>query len=384
MRKKLAFLLCILCIVPILSGCIKRNVQDTPSIDRSSSSEPIPEPIPEPEPYYASPLSGIEKDIDYPINQRVAAFMVNNRRDGLPHSGVSEAAACYEMVTEGGITRYMLVFDDYTKIPRIGPIRSARDPHVQFMAPLNALYIHDGGSTMALQMLKDLDWSNGDFTPGKSTFRRSRPGKSMDETEYTNAEYLINAASDERYATEGAPKLPIVRDGFVHYDDMAILPTDGSALKVKWSFSQSYDGNFEYNTATNRYEKSQFGMKLLDENNGQPFAFENLLVLFTEIKPYGNTVLRKVELGFGGVGYYFYGGSYQKILWRKGGPLDALAIYTLDGSETPVLLNVGKTYVGVVGLEFHDTTFKIFGISNADDGNTSSVVIDQNDLTEAD
>ncbi len=384
MKKTLIILLCMLMLVFTVTSCSQEEEVSSASQTPSTGDEEPTEPEEEEKPtIYPSMLTGLEKDEDYPINQRPVAIMVNNRIDGLPHSGVSEASVCYEMVTEGGITRYMLVYEDYTTIPEVGPIRSARDPHVQFMAPLNALYVHDGGSTMAMELLDVvLDWENGDFGPDGAGYRKSRPGYSSDETEYVNAESLMAAAEDPKYITEGEPIAPITLDGFVRYDEDPVLPTDGSAHQVSWSFSQSYDGYFEYNSDTNQYEKSQFGIKLTDANNDEPFSYENLLVLFTNIVPYGNTVLMDIDLDYGGVGYYFYGGEYQEIVWRKGAPTTPLRILNDDGTETPVLLNTGKTYVAVVGLEWHDTTFTISG----EDGENimQETVENPDELVEAD
>ena len=49
---------------------------------------------------------------------------------------------------EGGVPRYMLIFQD--QIPEaVGPIRSARQYYIQWAAEWDAMYVHHGGSPQA-------------------------------------------------------------------------------------------------------------------------------------------------------------------------------------------------------------------------------------------
>lgn len=58
--------------------------------------------------------------------QRPYAIMINNIKEGLPQSGVSQAEMIYEAQVEGGITRLMALFQDVDHVEKIGSIRSAR------------------------------------------------------------------------------------------------------------------------------------------------------------------------------------------------------------------------------------------------------------------
>ena len=57
--------------------------------------------------------------------RRPLVVMIENHIDARPQSGLSQADVIYEVVAEGGITRFASVF--YCKdAPLIGPVRSAR------------------------------------------------------------------------------------------------------------------------------------------------------------------------------------------------------------------------------------------------------------------
>lgn len=83
-------------------------------------------------------LTGEAKGENYPEGQRITALMVNNLVDARPQRGLSKAQMLFEIKVEGGITRFMPVFNDYHDIDEIGPIRSGRDQFFQLILPWQA------------------------------------------------------------------------------------------------------------------------------------------------------------------------------------------------------------------------------------------------------
>lgn len=301
----------------------------------------------------ASPLTGKKLAEDAPLQRRPLAVMVDNVRAALPQRGLMQADIVYEMVTESGITRLMAVYADYTKMPEVGPVRSARDQHVQLAFPLDALYLHVGGSTYANEMLSLYHYEdksiNGRNAPGALELDADRNALSaIEHCWFTNGALFTQAA--ETYKLDTA--LPAVRPAFqfVPYDAPPRVLTGGDALGVEVRFSGYTTCTLVYNAETRRYEKSQFGAPQMDENTGQQLAFDNVLVLFTDVTKYPDGVLANVRYAFGGVGVYCSGGRYEKVRWMKGAPEEPLRIVSTDGTETPVALNPGTTYVAIADL----------------------------------
>ena len=88
--------------------------------------------------------------VDPEVNQnRPVAIMINNIGEAMPQSGIGQADVIYEMVVEGGITRLMAVFSDYSGLEKIGPVRSARQYYVRAAEQLDAIFCHIGTSTLA-------------------------------------------------------------------------------------------------------------------------------------------------------------------------------------------------------------------------------------------
>ena len=154
-----------------------------------------------------NPYTGLAKTENYPQGTRGVAVMINNVQAALPQSGLNAADLVYEMETESGITRLMAVYRDYTAMPTVGPIRSARDQHVQLMLPLNALYAHIGTSTYAAGMLDTYHFTDVRSLDGK--YRNyywidaeRRATRAQEHCVYTDGENFAEAV--ERYGLDTA------------------------------------------------------------------------------------------------------------------------------------------------------------------------------------
>ena len=80
--------------------------------------------------------------------------MINNIEISWPQSGVSKADVIYEMTAEGGITRLLCLFSDYSGLEKIGSVRSARQYFVMKAFEHDAILAHVGGSTYGLDAIK--------------------------------------------------------------------------------------------------------------------------------------------------------------------------------------------------------------------------------------
>ena len=141
-----------------------------------------------------------------PVTAAVAArhpiaVMIDDHRDARPQSGFSAASVVWQAPAEGGIPRYMLVFQD--QIPGdVGPVRSARSYYIPWAAELRALYVHAGGSPQALATLRAK--GNGQLVYNADEFRWAKSFRRVDfnfapHNLYTTGKQLRSLA-----ATRGA------------------------------------------------------------------------------------------------------------------------------------------------------------------------------------
>ena len=100
-----------------------------------------------------NPLTGLKMK-ESAIGKRPVAFMVENTPPARPQWGMNDKNYAPDIIlegeVEGGITRTMWLFADFTSLPeQIGPMRSARPPYVRFSELFDAIYVHWGQSDSA-------------------------------------------------------------------------------------------------------------------------------------------------------------------------------------------------------------------------------------------
>src|SRR3989338_5177125 len=97
---------------------------------------------------HPSPINGVMyTDKQYSIFsvRRPLAVMVNNHIQARPQYGVSYADIIYEVVAEGGITRWLTIYHSQGA-GQVGPVRSARVFYASLAAGYNPYYAHWGGA----------------------------------------------------------------------------------------------------------------------------------------------------------------------------------------------------------------------------------------------
>jgi len=266
-----------------------------------------------------------------------------------------------ESKVEGGITRFMAMYQDYENIPRVGSLRSARDQFVQLLIPTYGFYVHEGPSQNqpANWYLRDYDYfGNYDLQPNDGPLWWGEPERNASYYSWHNVdgEHIANTVAAKGYddsRTYGSPFFY-----FGRWDEAARVPQDGTADEFTVIHSASYRTHFEYNEATGTYDMSMFNsgtgavQPTIDANNNAQVTFENVLVLYAPMSYWPGTSatggLVQVDFDHGGGGFYFSEGGYELIIWRKGPADSPLTLEKLDGSGDPVVINPGTTYIGVV------------------------------------
>ena len=366
MMKRKAMFAAVLLACALLGACARQDAQpETPAPEQPVQTPEVqPDFVLEPD---VDPYTGLAKGEDYPEGTRGVAVMINNVRAALPQSGIASADLMYETVTESGITRMMGVWRDYTALPTVGPIRSARDQHVQLMIPLGCLYAHIGSSTYAAEMLEtyryDEVWAiDGRFRNFYWIDAERRKTRDQEHCVYTNGETF--AAAVEQYGLDdsGEPA-PVFR--FARYDEPPRELTGGDAAEVYIRFSSYAASEFRYDEATGRYYKWEFDAPQVDDAAGAQYGADNVFPLFASITKYPDGVLSQVNFTLQGAGLYFCNGRYELVRWIKGAPNAPLRIVDQEGTETDLLINPGRSYIAIVGDD-QIANCRIDGVSLAD------------------
>ncbi len=343
----------------LLTGCAARPASSvsvpvlTPASSAPPQSQSAPQPpampVLQPLPLATNinALTGLPRPEGMPEGQRPVALSIPNNIQALPQAGVAQADVVVEMLTEGGITRLLAMYADYRALPLVGPVRSTRDQFVQFAMPTNSILAHIGTSVYARNLLQVAGYASVDgLYLGTTSFwfddERTKPrpgGKLAEYCWFTSAE-LFQAGLDANQINPVGE----VRTLFNFTTDAIPMDAQAASISVAYSDADQAQAGFAYNTEDGLYHKSIAGAPHTDMD-GAPLAYHNVFLLWCDItlKPDGQCT----EFDFsGGEGCYFTQGGVKALVWRKGGPEDALRLFTPQGEELPVM--PGKSYVGFV------------------------------------
>lgn len=356
MKKKWNVLLIGLLVV-FLSGCgivstVKK--EDTNSDKKPSTQNEQQKPTPTPSPEtpvvdhsndMRSFLTGewVTKEIG---NQRPLAIMIANTTVVCPQSSIDQAKILYEVPVEGGITRFLAVFENYSALEKIGSVRSCRYYYVYLAHEWNAIYAHYGQSQYADQLLKNplvnrISGFDSD-TQGIVFFRTS--DKKAPHNAFAKGSGIIPYAQKKGFAVthpegyEGTFK-------FTDDSNPVMLSNGSTANKVVSGFVIS-DSYFQYDLATQQYLRFQYNQPHTDAISGKQLSFKNILVQFTQIGYLNDNKSLKIDLTGSGKGYYITNQKAIEVKWTKKEEFGITHYYDLAGNE--IQLNQGKTCILII------------------------------------
>ncbi len=296
-----------------------------------------------------NPLTGEGGYNDAAMGKRPVAVMVNNASAALPQYGVENADIIYELPVEGGITRLMAVYADYTNVGDVCSVRSCRYYYPIISLGMDAIYCHWGSDqTIALDTLNRIGIDRLDGGYETSLFFRDKEREKTYDKEHTG--YLKGSVLPEMIERKGF-RTDINEQnagGAFDFAEAERVPSEMSANRVTVNFSRSYFSTFEYNSETGAYMKYHSGNPHMDGKTGNQLSFENVFVLQTSIGTRENGYLMDVALNAGS-GYYFSKGGGETITWIKSAEDQPIKVYSADGAELSV--NIGESYIGIIGSE---------------------------------
>ncbi|HMQ01458.1 MAG TPA: DUF3048 domain-containing protein [Candidatus Doudnabacteria bacterium] len=270
---------------------------------------------------------------------RPMAVVIENSPEARPQSGLSDAEVVYEMVSEGGITRFLAIFQS-RQPESIGPVRSAR-PYFNFLANLwGAALVHSGGSTQALSELSSgvhrQLYDINEFFYGKYFTRDSR--RSSPHNLYTTSEDLRELLI-EKTQTAWQP----IQVWEFESTPVDQLVTEISNITIPFS-GPLFAATYLYDPTTNSYQRSLTGRPHIDRNNDLQISAKNVIIHLTDITPTGDELLTmNIRLTGSGPCYLFASGKLQECRWSYA---DGKHDYR-DADGNPLKLQPGPTWIHI-------------------------------------
>ena len=323
----------------------------TPAPTPTPVPTPSPSPTPEPTPVLVpAPLNGLMVTEAVAL-QRPIAIMIDDQKDARPQSGFNAAAQVWQAPAEGGIPRYMMIFQDALPAS-VGPIRSSRQYFIEWASEWHAMYAHLGGSPQALATLRAKghgQWvynADGLRFDGslmwRVKFRRSP------HNVYTDAPNLLKMAA--AVGVKNEVQSPIWQFGPELDPDARPI---GTSIVIKYPYETI---TYKYDAVINRYRRfiDKSKTQQIDNADQTPVAPTNVVILRMRFGALNDGHPNKHRLEAGNVGkgeaIISTGGRVIHGTWKKASETAPTLLFGPDG--TPVTLAAGQTFVQVIALSY--------------------------------
>ena len=284
--------------------------------------------------------------VDLNSTSRPYAVMINNLGAARPyHTGLQDAYLVYEIVVEGGITRYLALFKDKTN-EVVGNVRSARHYYIDYVLENDAYYVHWGWSPQAQSDISSLDIDNlNGLTYGSPYFfRQNISGVNTEHKAFTNLSELANLVDRLGYRKETN------KDLLLNYSATSVeLPSDATdATEIDIKYSGSSTTNYVYDSDAKVYKQFVNDKEHTDYETKKQYTVKNIIVYQV-----GNTTIAGDNKGrqdldnIGtGEGYFITEGKTIPITWEK----DSRSSQTVyrDESGEEITVNDGNTWIHIV------------------------------------
>lgn len=257
--------------------------------------------------------------------------IIENSQGARPQSGLSEADIVYETMAEGGIPRFIALFQKNSP-EEIGPIRSARPYFTSISEEYNLPFAHCGGSEEALNYIETNNLMSINEMKYGNYFWRDKLRKAPHNL-YTSSTKLRNFISTKAYYKT---KKPWLKFDTTYWNRIELPKVNEINLKLNANYSTQYtlkDGN---------YYKSMDNTISIDKANNKNISVKNIVIQISDIKLQADGNHIDINLLGEGDGYVISSGKYTKLHWSKTDTTSPTLLKDESGNE--ICLSEGKTW----------------------------------------
>ncbi len=306
-------------------------------------------------PKFYSPLTGLEVSDEAETKRNVTAIMLENSPDARPQSGLKDSGVVYEAIAEGGITRFLAVYQEQQP-GLIGPVRSVRPYYIDWAAPYDASIAHIGGSLNALNEVRNGTYKDIDQFFNPDAYYRASDRFSPHNV-YTTFERLnaLNAAKGYTTSTfTGFPRIPIPKKPApkpkakkTAEPAAAALPV-ANAIQVNIS-SGTFNSSYNYDATNKVFVRSQGGEAHVDRESGQIAPKVVIVIKVPSSIGLEDGYREQMQTVGSGEAYIFQNGTVTACSWTKADKKSQLRF--IDAAGTDIPLARGQTWVTAIGTD---------------------------------
>ena len=280
-------------------------------------------------------------------NKIVIGIKNDNNVRARPQSGPQHADAVFEVLVEGGMTRFINIFYE-SDTSYHGPIRSARPTDPTVLRPLDGVLVASGATGGLIPEIIDIGVPV--ITDRRPEFFRISSRKAPHNL-YADTYKLKNLAISKGYKKSNNPQ-PLFPWGDPNLNSWA----NGKNINLKFSSQTSttwtWNGNNYVRTYYDAYKGSSSTNphNWINQNNSSGrIAFPTVIALMCE--PYMHPLqLPSVKTVGEGRAIIMHGGKMIDAKWKRGSNLDPFHI--VDSNGNTVYIPKGKPWISLVPNTF--------------------------------
>lgn len=298
---------------------------ETPVVEEEQTSDTV-----------ASPLTGVQ--VKPKLAKRpVTGIMIENSPDARPQSGLQDAGIVFEAIAEGGITRFLALYQE-AQPNFIGPVRSVRPYFLDWAMGYHASIAHVGGAPQALIDIRTFHARDLDQFYNAQAYWR------IEERYAPHNMYTKMSNLDQLNKAKGYTNSKF--DGFARKQPGEDLPAK-KAKSIDFAISgYLYNVHYVYNAKTNSYLRSEGGVAHKDWRSNKQLS-PDVVVAFVIPRGISSDGEHTNYTTTGsGVAYVFQDGRVARVRWKKSGRTNEF--HLIDANGDPFKLNPGQTWLTAV------------------------------------
>lgn len=288
--------------------------------------------------------------IDVDSKTRPIAVMIDNHPSARPnHTGLQDAYIVYEIIVEGGFTRYMAIFKDQ-ETEKIGPVRSARHYYLDYALENDAIYAHFGWSPKAESDIRNLKVNNINGLSSAAYWRDKNffaPHNAFTSVEKLK-EHISKLSSNTKANYERETTKKNLFDYSIEEIDLSVKEDFEVANNISIKYSSSTTTSYVYDSVEKVYKRFVNNKDHTDNLTKEQYTAKNIIVYKLNTISLDNTGRRDIKNIGSGSGYYISNGISVPIKWQKD-TRTGQTIYTYENGES-IVLNDGNTYIQILPL----------------------------------
>ena len=296
-----------------------------------------------------SPVNGLKMESSA-NNKIVIGIKNDNNVRARPQSGPQNADAVFEVLVEGGMTRFINIFYE-SDTSYHGPIRSARPTDPTVLRPLDGVLVASGATGGLIPEI--LDMGVPVITDRRPEYFRISSRRAPHNL-YADTYKLKSLAIAKGYKKSENPQ-PLFPWGNPNISTWA----NGKSVKLKFSSQTSttwtWNGSSYVRTYYDAYRGSSSGNVhswINEDGSTGEIAFKTVIALFCE--PYIHPLqLPSVKTVGEGRAVILHGGKMMDVRWKRGSNLDPFHI--VDSNGNTMYIPAGKPWISLVPSTFSPT-----------------------------